>query len=92
MMEAMEAAAINLGLAPETARLLVQQTALGAATMVAETSESPATLRRNVTSPGGTTEKALNIFEHHQFQSIVAEALQGAHDRSIELSKIIGQS
>jgi pyrroline-5-carboxylate reductase len=92
MMEAMEAAAVNLGLTPEIARLLVQQTALGAATMVAETGESPAQLRRNVTSPGGTTEQALDIFEQHHFKSVVAEALQGAHDRSIELSKIIGQS
>jgi pyrroline-5-carboxylate reductase len=60
--------------------------------MVAETDDSPAQLRHKVTSPGGTTEKALGIFEQHHFQSIVAEALQGAHDRSIELSKIIGQS
>jgi pyrroline-5-carboxylate reductase len=92
LMEAMEAAAIDLGVTPETARLLVQQTALGAATMVAETGESPAQLRRKVTSPGGTTEKALSIFEQHNFKPVVAEALQGAHDRSIELSKIIGQS
>ncbi len=92
LMEAMETAAIDLGVTPETARLLVQQTALGAATMVAETGESPAQLRQKVTSPGGTTEKALGIFEQHNFKPVVAEALQGAHDRSIELSKIIGQS
>ena len=92
LMEAMEAAAIDLGLTAETARLLVQQTALGAASMVAETSESPAQLRRKVTSPGGTTETALTIFEQHDFKPVVAEALQGAYDRSIELSKIIGQS
>jgi pyrroline-5-carboxylate reductase len=92
LMEAMETAAIDLGVTPETARLLVQQTALGAATMVAETGESPAQLRRKVTSPGGTTEKALSIFEQHNFKPVVAKALQGAHDRSIELSKIIGQS
>ncbi|MEE9413078.1 MAG: pyrroline-5-carboxylate reductase [Methylococcales bacterium] len=92
LMEAMEAAAIDLGVTPETARLLVQQTALGAATMVAETGESPAQLRRKVTSPGGTTEKALGIFEQHNFKPVVAKALQGAYDRSIELSKIIGQS
>ncbi len=92
LMEAMEAAAIDLGLTAETARLLVQQTALGAASMVAETSESPAQLRRKVTSPGGTTETALTIFEQHDFKPVVAEALQGAYDRSIELSKLIGKS
>jgi pyrroline-5-carboxylate reductase len=92
MMEAMEVAAIGLGLSAEAARLLVQQTALGAATMVAKTGESPAQLRHKVTSPGGTTEKALGIFEQHNFIPIVAEALQGAHDRSIELSKLIGHS
>ncbi|HFD11568.1 MAG TPA: pyrroline-5-carboxylate reductase [Crenotrichaceae bacterium] len=92
MMEAMEDAAIKLGLSERTARLLVQQTALGAATMVAETGEAPAQLRRNVTSPGGTTEKALGIFEQHHYQSLIAEALQGARDRSVELSEIIGKS
>ncbi len=92
MMEAMEAAAVRLGLSPETASVLVKQTALGAATMVSETGEAPAQLRHNVTSPGGTTEKAIGIFEQNDYQSLVAEALQGAHDRSLELSKIIGQS
>ncbi|MCH9697867.1 MAG: pyrroline-5-carboxylate reductase [Gammaproteobacteria bacterium] len=92
MMEAMYDAAVKLGLTPESARLLVQQTALGAATMVAETGEPADQLRKKVTSPGGTTEQAIAIFEQQNLRSIVEQALQGAHDRSIELSKILGQS
>lgn len=92
MMEAMCDTAVKLGLTPESARLLVQQTALGAATMIEETEEPADQLRRKVTSPGGTTEQAIAIFEQQNLRLIVEQALQGAHDRSIELSKLLGQS
>ena len=58
---AMEQAGIDLGLEGQTARLLTLQTALGAARMALESGESPAVLRERVTSPGGTTERALGI-------------------------------
>jgi pyrroline-5-carboxylate reductase len=87
LMEAMEKAALDLGLSEETARLLVQQTALGAAKIALESSESPEKLRKRVTSPGGTTQKAIEIFEQGGFTALVSRAVHAARDRSIEMSK-----
>ncbi|MDD2658731.1 MAG: pyrroline-5-carboxylate reductase [Methylococcales bacterium] len=87
LMEAMEKAALELGLSEETARLLVQQTALGAAKIALESSESPEELRKRVTSPGGTTQRAIETFEQGGFTELVSKALHGARDRSIEMSK-----
>jgi len=87
LMEAMEKAALELGLNETTARLLVQQTALGAAKIALESSESPEQLRKRVTSPGGTTQQAIETFEQGGFSELVAKALHAARDRSIELSK-----
>lgn len=87
LMEAMEKAAIELGLTNETARLLVQQTALGAAKIALESSESPEQLRKRVTSPGGTTQQAISTFEQGGFTELVSKALHAARDRSIEMSK-----
>lgn len=91
IMEALEAAASEMGLDQETARLLTLQTALGAARMAIESSDSPATLRQKVTSPGGTTERALQIFEEGKLRELFAKALQGAQTRSRELSDMLGQ-
>lgn len=87
LMEAMENAAIELGLNDVTARLLVQQTALGAAKIALESSESPGQLRKRVTSQGGTTQRAIEIFEQGGFTELVSKALHAARDRSIEMSK-----
>ncbi|MEI8207897.1 MAG: pyrroline-5-carboxylate reductase [Methylococcales bacterium] len=87
LMEAMEKAALELGLSETTARLLVQQTALGAAKIALESSESPEQLRKRVTSPGGTTQRAIETFEQGGFTELVSKALHAAKDRSIEMSK-----
>lgn len=87
LMEAMEKAALELGLSEETARLLVQQTALGAAKIALESAESPEQLRKRVTSPGGTTQQAIETFEQGGFTELVSKALHAARDRSIEMSK-----
>jgi pyrroline-5-carboxylate reductase len=87
LMEAMEKAALELGLNEVTARLLVQQTALGAAKIALESSESPEQLRRRVTSPGGTTQQAIEAFEQGGFTELVSKAIHAAHNRSIEMSK-----
>ena len=87
LMEAMEKAALELGLSEVTARLLVQQTALGAAKIALESSESPEQLRKRVTSPGGTTQRAIETFEQGGFTELVSKALRAARDRSIEMSK-----
>jgi pyrroline-5-carboxylate reductase len=90
LMEAMEKAALELGLDERSARLLIQQTALGAAKIALESSESPAQLRERVTSPGGTTQKAIETFQQNGFVEIVGKALHAARDRSIEMSKQLG--
>ncbi|NPA71412.1 MAG: pyrroline-5-carboxylate reductase [Gammaproteobacteria bacterium] len=81
-MEAMEATAQKMGLDAKTAHLLTMQTALGAAKMVMESSEDCATLRRNVTSPNGTTAAAIESFEKAQLPKIVEAAMQAAQARA----------
>ena len=90
VMEAMEKAGVELGIPAETARLLTLQTALGAARMAIESSDGPALLREKVTSPGGTTERALSILEEGELRDLFSNALTGARDRSIELSDLLG--
>lgn len=87
LMEAMEKVAVEMGLSEATARLLIQQTALGAAKIALESPESPSELRRQVTSPGGTTQQAIETFEQGGFAELVSKALHAAKDRSIEMSK-----
>lgn len=89
VMEAMEQAAIELGLPADTAHLLTLQTALGAARMAMESPDDPATLRQKVTSPGGTTEQAIKCFEEGGLRALFKDALTAARDRSIELSKLL---
>ena len=88
-MEVLEQAAVELGLAPEAARLLTLETALGAARMALSSDESPATLRARVTSPGGTTEAALEIFDQGDLTALVARAVHAARDRSGELAELL---
>lgn len=90
VMEAMEDAAVQLGLDQSTARLLCQQTALGAARIAIESEEPPAELRRRVTSPGGTTERAVETFEGGGLRTLVAGAMRAAAMRAAELSKQLG--
>ncbi|HYQ71177.1 MAG TPA: pyrroline-5-carboxylate reductase dimerization domain-containing protein, partial [Gammaproteobacteria bacterium] len=89
-MESLESAGCALGLPPQTARLLTLQTAFGAAKMALESSEDAATLRRRVTSPGGTTESAVAVFEENGLAGLVHEALHAAATRSRELADEFG--
>jgi pyrroline-5-carboxylate reductase len=92
VMEAMEAAARDLGLPAETAHLLTLQTAFGAARMALESSDPPQTLRARVTSPGGTTERALRTLEEGGVRDLFARAIRAARDRSVELSNDLGKT
>jgi len=89
-MEAMEDAAQKLGLDAKTAHLLTMQTALGAAKMVMESSQGCATLRKNVTSPNGTTHSAIESFENAKLRQIVEEAMTAAQKRAVELADDLG--
>ena len=91
LMEALTSAGSRLGLPEETARLLALQTAFGAAKMALESADDAAQLRRRVTSPGGTTERAIGEFQKNNFEAIVLQALQAAADRSRELAIEFGR-
>ena len=91
VMEAMEKAAIELGLPEETARLLCLETAFGAAKMALESGESASTLRKQVTSPGGTTERAIHELEDGGLSGLFENALVAAALRARELANELGQ-
>lgn len=91
VMEALVAAARSLDLPDDVAEQLVLQTALGAARMAREGDDSPATLREKVTSPGGTTAAALDVLREKGLESIFADALTAARDRSRTLSDEFGK-
>lgn len=91
MIEAMEQAGVELGLSEETAHLLTVQTALGASRMALESTDSATELRRKVASPGGSTERALQVLEKGQLAKLLAEALQAAERRSAELADLFGK-
>lgn len=88
LIEALVAAGRELGLSATVAKQLAVATAAGAAAMAAE--DDPATLRERVTSPGGTTERALSILADRGFPAAVAAAVRGAHERSRELAEEFG--
>ena len=90
MMEAMMAAGEKLGLDTKTSRLLTVQTAFGAAKMAIESKVDPATLRAQVTSPNGTTERAINAFVQNNFETTVMNAMQAAQTRATELAQELG--
>jgi len=89
MIEEMIKAGTELGLPIDTATELVLQTAKGSsllAEIAKNNGETAEELRRKVTSPGGTTEAAINVFKKEEFGSIVSKALTAARDRGRELS------
>ena len=88
MVEALAGVGAELGLAPEVAKRLVVATAAGAAAMAA--GDDPARLRERVTSPGGTTQRALSILAERAFPETLAAAVRGAFERSQQLAEEIG--
>ncbi|KAL5090765.1 hypothetical protein Trisim1_004071 [Trichoderma cf. simile WF8] len=87
MVEHLIASATALGLPKEQATRLAKQTCLGAGQMLITSSEEPAQLRKNVTSPNGTTYAALQTFESLKFDEIVDKAVKAATSRAAELGK-----
>ena len=86
-MEAMQTTAKEMGLSEELARELTYHTAAGAAALAQQSEDEIATLRKNVTSPGGTTEQAILQFESGDLRGLVATALNAARTRSVELAE-----
>lgn len=89
-MEAMIDAACELGLDRDTATGLAMQTGLGAARMALENDVDLVELRRRVTSPGGTTERAIERLEADRLREVVAGAIRAAADRAAEMAREMG--
>ena len=90
VMEVIEKAGIHLGLPTQQAKLLTLETAFGAAKMALESTADAATLRKQVTSPGGTTEQALKVLmEEGRIEQLFLSALTAAKRRSEELAESI---
>jgi pyrroline-5-carboxylate reductase len=89
--EQLAAAAVELGIAEPEAKKLALHTVLGAAQLAAGSAESPETLRKNVTSKGGTTEAALNVFAQEQLAERFRRAVKAASDRAAELGVQLGK-
>jgi pyrroline-5-carboxylate reductase len=86
--EALEAAGEKAGLAPDVARALARATVVGAANLMRESGTEPAELRRQVTSPGGTTEAALKVLMADDgFGSLLQRGVDAAVARAKELAK-----
>jgi pyrroline-5-carboxylate reductase len=92
LMEELERVGIALGLDPETARLLTIQTALGAARMAVESNHNPKELRERVTSPGGTTEAALEVLARGGLASLVEDAVRAAHARARAITALLADA
>ncbi|NND66253.1 MAG: pyrroline-5-carboxylate reductase [Halioglobus sp.] len=89
-MEAMIDAGVELGLDRDVATELTLQTGLGAARMAQENNVDLVELRRRVTSPGGTTERAVASFEDNGQRDIVRKAMRAAADRAAEMAREMG--
>jgi len=87
LIEAMIAAGVAEGLEPETAALLAGQTCAGAAKLLMDSHEPPDVLRARVTSPGGTTQRAIEAMESARVKESLISAIRAAAERSRELGK-----
>jgi pyrroline-5-carboxylate reductase len=85
--EAMAAAGVELGLDPELSLLIARETVAGAGLMLAEPGADPAALRKAVTSPNGTTERAIATFDERGLSAIVADGARAAAERAAEITR-----
>lgn len=85
LVEAMEKAAVDLGLAKDVSKELILQTIIGAAEMLKSSPKHPSTLRKEVMSPGGTTEAGLKVLEQYKYQEAMIKCIERAAERSKEM-------
>lgn len=90
IVEKWEEVAISRGFTKEQAAVLVRSTLIGSAELLAQTGEEPAILRKNVTSPGGTTEKIIATLEEANLTKLFDQALQAAVNRADEIARSKG--
>ena len=87
VIEALMEAGAGLGLRPSHALRLTMETIKGSVKLLEETGEAPASLRKKVTSKGGTTEAALNVLDRHGVKGHLMDAIRAAAQRSKVLSQ-----
>lgn len=92
LIEMLEQAGIAQGLTPEVSRKLAVETAYGSGAMARAATESPATLREQVTSKGGTTEAALQVLEGRQIRATFDAAVAAATHRAAQVADEFGTS
>ena len=86
IVEQWEQVAIAKGFTPDQAQVLVRSTLLGSAALMAETGEEPSVLRKNVTSPGGTTERIIATLDQADLETLFAKSLDAAVERANEIA------
>ncbi|MES5845030.1 MULTISPECIES: pyrroline-5-carboxylate reductase ProI [unclassified Bacillus cereus group] len=91
VVEAIEEAAKKIGLKEDVAKSLILQTMIGAAEMLKASEKHPSILRKEITSPGGTTEAGIEVLQEHQFQQALISCITQAAQRSHNLGKTLEQ-
>ncbi|RXG09921.1 pyrroline-5-carboxylate reductase [Bacillus cereus] len=91
VVEAMEEAAKEIGLKEDVAKSLILQTMIGAAEMLKASKKHPSILRKEITSPGGTTEAGIEVLQEHKFQQALISCITQAAQRSHNLGKTLEQ-
>ncbi|WP_078545897.1 pyrroline-5-carboxylate reductase ProI [Litchfieldia alkalitelluris] len=89
LVEAMEKAANQIGLEQDVAKDLILQTIIGAAEMLKSSPKHPSVLRKEVTSPGGTTEAGIGVLEKYHYQEAMIACITRATERSSELGQTL---
>ncbi|MDH4151472.1 MAG: pyrroline-5-carboxylate reductase [Betaproteobacteria bacterium] len=89
--EALEQAAVELGLSPEVARQSALATFAGAVKLASSGDADPATLRARVTSKGGTTERAIGMLDNDAIKAAFARAVRAAAERAAEMGDTLGK-
>lgn len=89
LVEAMEKSAVEIGLEKQMAKKLIIQTLLGAAEMLTVSEKPSEQLRRDVTSPGGTTEAGIRVLEEHGVQEAFISCIQEATAQSKKLGQLL---
>jgi pyrroline-5-carboxylate reductase len=92
VIEAMQQAGQQLGLTESDANLLALQTAVGAGRLALESEDDVVVLRKKVTSPKGTTEQAINVFEQENLKEIFAKAMQATTERAKILTRLLDEN
>jgi pyrroline-5-carboxylate reductase len=87
LVEQMIRAGVEMGLSESVSRTLANQTARGAGLMLTQSTDSATELRRKVTSPGGTTQAAIESMQAAGFEKLVVDALIAAQKRGQELGR-----